>query len=256
MLGAVGHDAFGPLLLQSLKASHVDTTSIRTHPTFPTGVAVILVEASTGQNRIVLNPGANHSLLLSDFLTPSSLGNPLPSLLILQLEIPLETVLSIIKTSREAGVDVLLNPAPAVLLPDSVFEGLAHLIVNESEAAILTSRDVSEVEKEGFKWEVVADEFLGKGVRNVVVTLGAKGAFWASWKGRGYVDAEKVERVVDTTAAGDTFVGAYAVNVVNGVGDMGEVVKLACRAAGRTVEKEGAQSAIPWADEVERPRGC
>lgn len=148
----------------------------------------------------------------------------------------------------------MLNPAPAVPLPKDAFNGLAHLIINESEAAILTGRKVEEVEKEGFKWEVVGEEFLGKGVRNVVVTLGAKGAFWANKEGRGYVAAEKVERVVDTTAAGDTFVGAYAVDVVIGNGDMGEVIKLACKAAGRTVEREGAQSAIPWADEVAQPR--
>lgn len=164
-----------------------------------------------------------------------------------------------IETAKEAGVDVLLNPAPAVPLPDDVFRNLGHLIINESEAAILTSRKVEEVEDESFNWEVVGDEFLKRGVRNVVITLGAKGAFWAceSEGGKrksGYVAAEKVSRVVDTTAAGDTFVGAYAVNIVNGKGDMEEVVRLACRAAGRTVEREGAQSAIPWADEVDYPR--
>ena len=117
---------------------------------------------------------------------------------------------------------------------------------------------MEEVELEGFEWDVVTAEFLAKGVRNVVVTLGAKGAFFstaaAGGKGR-YVEAAKVERVVDTTAAGDTFVGAYAVNIlkddVRRVATE-DVVRLACKAAGRTVAKKGAQSAIPWADEVER----
>jgi len=168
----------------------------------------------------------------------------------LQLEIPLPTVLQIIKTAKEAGVKVLLNPAPAVPLSEDVFRGLEHLVLNESEAAILSGRAVSDVESDDFPWEVIAKEFLEKGVRNVIITLGSKGAFWASGGGSGYVKAEKVE-VVDTTAAGDTFVGAYAVQVVNGGRTMEEVVRLACRAAGKTCEKTGAQAAIPWGDEVE-----
>lgn len=164
-------------------------------------------------------------------------------------------MLQILETARKAGVDVLLNPAPAVKLPEHVYPAITHLIVNESEAALLTSRSVSEVSVPKFPWDEVTSEFLSKGVKNVIVTLGSKGAFFASsksgnWKGE-YVPAAKVKKVVDTTAAGDTFVGAYAVNVVRGMGDSGDVVKLACKAAGRTVEREGAQSAIPWADEVE-----
>ena len=159
--------------------------------------------------------------------------------------------MQILKTAKEARVPVLLNPAPAVPLPDEVLDGLEHLIVNESEAAILTGRSVEEVEVENFPWETITAEFLSKGVKNVVITLGAKGAFYASSKGKsGFVPAEKVKKVVDTTAAGDTFVGAYAVHVARGKMEMDEVVKLACRAAGRTVERRGAQGAIPWEDEV------
>ena len=128
-------------------------------------------------------------------------------------------------------------------------------MLNESEAAILTGRAVGETEYD-FDWSVVGKEFLAKGVKNVVITLGAKGAFYAGGKGGDgemcLVGVEKI-KVVDTTAAGDTFVGAYAVQVVNegGEGGMEEVLKLACRAAGRTCEKAGAQAAIPWSDEVE-----
>jgi ribokinase len=252
MVGAVGADEFGPSLIKGMSSSLIDTSGIQVVEGKSTGVAVILVEESTGENRILLNPGANHTLLPTDFLTPESLGTPLPDLVILQLEIPLETVLQIIATAKKANVPVLLNPAPAVKLPDQVFEGLGHLIVNESEAAILSGRPVEEVEAEGSEWESVTRDFLGKGVQNVVVTLGSKGAFYASKNGTGIARVEKVKKVVDTTAAGDTFVGAYAVNVVRGKGKMNDIVKLACRAAGRTVEKEGAQNAIPWADEVDR----
>jgi ribokinase len=252
MVGAVGADAFGPVLITSLQESFIDTTSISITPNQSTGVAVILVESSSGENRILLSPGANGTLQPDDFMSAESLGSPLPDLVILQLEIPVPTVLQIIRTAKEAGVPVLLNPAPAVPLPEEVFQGLDHLIVNESEAAILTGRTVEEVEAEDFQWDVVAREFLNRGVKNLIVTLGSKGAYYASSVGggkSGFIKAEKI-KVVDTTAAGDTFVGAYAVQVVNGKEDMGEVVKLACKAAGKTCEKSGAQSAIPWGDEV------
>ena len=246
----------GPALIQGMKTDGIDTSGVKVVDDQTTGVAVILVEESSGENRILLNPGANHTLQPTDFTTASCLGFPLPDLIIMQLEIPLPTVLRILTTAKEAGVDVLLNPAPAVKLPEEAYSAITHLVVNESEAAILTGREVEDVGQEGFEWDVVTQEFLGRGVKNVVVTLGAKGAFFASagQKGR-YVKAEKVEKVVDTTAAGDTFVGAYAVNVVRRVGKgrvSEEDVRLACRAAGRTVEKKGAQSAIPWADEVDR----
>lgn len=117
----------------------------------------------------------------------------------------------------------------------------------------MTGRSVEFVETADFDWDVVTREFEGKGVLNTVITLGSKGAVC---RARGmskavFVPAEKVKKVVDTTAAGDTFVGAYAVAVVRGEGVVREEdVRGACRAAGRTVERRGAQEAIPWGDEV------
>lgn len=255
MIGAVGADEFGPALIQGLQADGIDTAGVKVVDGQTTGVAVIVVEETSGENRILLNPGANHTLQPADFTSLSSLGSPLPDLIIMQLEIPLPSVLQILKAAKEAGVDVLLNPAPAVPLPEEAYPAISHLIVNESEAAILTGRRVEDVEEPDYAWGEVTEELLRRGVKNVIVTLGAKGAFLASagQKEGIYVKAEKVEKVVDTTAAGDTFVGAYAVNVVRNGGEVSEEdVKLACRAAGRTVEKKGAQSAIPWANEVDR----
>ncbi|KAG0646434.1 Ribokinase [Hyphodiscus hymeniophilus] len=256
MIGAVGSDEFGPSLIQGLQRDGIDTSRIREVSGQTTGVAVIIVEESTGENRILFNPGANHFLQPSHFKSPSDLGDPLPDLIIMQLEISMATVLQILKTAEAAGVHILLNPAPAVEIPDDAYTAITHLIVNESEAAILTGRKTVDVEADDFDWAVVAKEFLKRGVKNIVVTLGSKGAFFASAEQPEgvYVRAEKVKRVVDTTAAGDTFVGAYAVSVVRkgGKGAVGEEdVKRACRAAGKTVEKTGAQSAIPWADEVD-----
>lgn len=254
MIGAVGSDEFGPRLISGLKHDGIDTSRITVVEGQTTGVAVILVEEQTGENRILLSPGANHSLLPQDFMTVSSLGAERPELIVLQLEIPLTTVLSILRIAKEAGIGVLLNPAPAVELPDDAFQDLDHLIVNESEALILSGCSEADV-KNHTDWSFVADRFLQKGVKNVVVTLGAKGAYASRKSGQGiFVEAEKGIKVLDTTAAGDTFVGAYAVRAVSSMQsewDMEAAVQWACRAAGRTVEKKGAQSAIPWADEVD-----
>ncbi|KAI1006436.1 hypothetical protein K3495_g1776 [Podosphaera aphanis] len=253
MIGAVGADEFGPRLISSMLGNGINTSGVRVSEKHATGSALILVEEASGQNRILLNPGANHCLMPEDFRSPTCLGVPLPVMVILQLEIPLPTVIQIVKTAKQAGVDVLLNPAPAVPLPSEVYMGLSHLILNESEAAILTSRSLEELERLDFDWKCVTDEFLGKGVKNVTVTLGARGVFFASTENKHgeYVPAIKVTNVVDTTAAGDTFVGAYAVKIVEGERQMSKVLHCACTAAARTVEKKGTLDAIPWSNEIE-----
>lgn len=255
MIGAVGSDEFGFRLISGLEKDGIETSCINVVDGQSTGVAVILVEELSGENRILLSPGANHSLLPEHFRVVESLGVERPELVILQLEIPLETALSVIRTAEKANIPVLLNPAPAVELPAEVFKSIDHLILNESEAAILSGYDSASFDKADMDWGSITDRFLQKGVKNVVVTLGEKGAYASRKLGGGLmIEANKDVKVVDTTAAGDTFVGAYAVAAVKGhVGewDMEGAVTWACRAAGRTVEKRGAQSAIPWASEIE-----
>ncbi|KAI1095861.1 Ribokinase-like protein [Rostrohypoxylon terebratum] len=249
MLGAVGRDTYGSQLQTNLSAHGVDTSGILTPADTKTGLAIIIVDEPTGQNRIVLSPEANHSLHASQFSTPASLGTPLPSLLIMQLEIPLPTVLAALNSARESAVPVLLNPAPAQALPASAYEGLAHLVVNETEAAILGGVSESDLDTPA-GLEAVGKTFLGRGVQNVIVTLGGRGVFYMNASGaKGLVPAEKA-KVVDTTAAGDTFVGMYALDVVSGNFDIEEAVKKANRASAKTVERLGAQDSIPWRDEL------
>ncbi|KAI4107029.1 MAG: hypothetical protein LQ339_002725 [Xanthoria mediterranea] len=269
MIGAVGKDFFGHHLLSELKANGVDTTRVqqREDDGQKTGTAVVIVEEDSGENRILITPGANASVVSppSLIIPPSSSSSPsmtsLPDLIILQLEIPLATVVSIIATARETGIDVLLNPAPAVGdLPTSVYGGLKHLIMNESEAGILMQAlggEREEVERGNPKnTQDICERFHALGVTNVIITLGAKGVYYSfrneaeGWGEGGHVPAAEVETVVDTTAAGDAFVGAYAVAVVgHGVG-VPDAVRWANGVGARTVEKEGAMGAIPWGDEV------
>ena len=246
MIGAVGNDQHGQLLLSNLRASGVDTSGVMIQNEIETGVAVILVEESTGENRILLHGGANYSLSPSQFL---AIPNPKPSLLILQLEIPLQTTLQILKVAHEAGIEILLNPAPAIGLPAEVYANLRHPILNETEASILSGYSVEQI-KDDSLMPIAAQQFHSRGVHNVVITLGSHGVFYSQEAGRrGFVKAKKVE-VVDTTAAGDTFVGAYALEAVKVDFDIDVAVRKANAAAAKAVGKRGAQEAIPWADEV------
>lgn len=210
-----------------------------------TGVAVIIVEEATGDNRILLSAEANHTLSPSDFL---ELPAPLPSLLIMQLEIPLETVMQILKTAKKQGVEVLLNPAPAVPIPEEAYGDITHLVVNETEAAILSGcREQDLLEEKGLL--SVAEKFQKLGAGTVLITLGGRGVFYLSGGKSGLIAANKAN-VIDTTAAGDTFVGAYSLEVVKEGFDVEEAVEKANRAAALTVERKGAQVSIPWADEL------
>ncbi|GAB0132520.1 hypothetical protein EsDP_00000953 [Epichloe bromicola] len=249
MLGAVGSDTYGTSLVDSLRSYGVDTQGVAVRKDGKTGVAIIVVDEPSGQNRIILSPESNHSLSPADF---EVLPDPKPDLLMTQLEIPLETVMQALTTAKRDGVPVLLNPAPAQKLPESAYDGLAHLIVNETEASILSGRPESDLDHLA-GLESVAGVFLGRGVQHVVITLGGRGAFYATKSGtKALVQALKAN-VVDTTAAGDTFVGSYALAVVHageGGFDIDAAVKAANKASSMTVSRKGAQISIPWKDEL------
>lgn len=257
MVGAVGADSYGELLKSNMAAHGVDVSGVDVRPGGKTGVAIIVVDEPTGQNRIILSPEANHTFQPTLFDDGPAGGLPWPAtpdLLIMQLEIPIPTVLAALRAARAAGVDVLLNPAPAVPLPDDAYAGLAHLVVNETEAAILGGVDVAALDDEA-GLRRVGDRFLARGARAVVVTLGGRGVWYQTASAAGLVPAEPVAAVVDTTAAGDTFVGAYALDAaaarVRGEPfDIEAAVRRANRAAARTVERLGAQVSIPWRDEL------
>lgn len=256
MVGAVGADTYGELLLSNLASHGVDTKGVAAPKALKTGVAIIIVDEPTGQNRIVLSPEANHAGMAPDdfasAIGPRAFGAEKVDLLIMQLEVPLRTVLLALEAARSEGVPVLLNPAPAVALPDEAYRGLAHLVVNETEASILSGLPVERLDDEEGCAEAAA-WFVARGVGAVIITLGGRGVYYRSGEASGLLPAEKVSEVVDTTAAGDTFVGQYALDVVsakNGQFSIEAAVSKANRAAARTVERKGAQDSIPWRDEL------
>ncbi|KAF1995227.1 ribokinase-like protein [Amniculicola lignicola CBS 123094] len=250
MVGAVGDDQFSPDFLKSLRKDGLNTDKIKVLPGKKTGVAVIIVETQSGENRIMFCPGANYDVKVEDLVDDDA------SVALFQLELPLDVVLHNMKVARDKGVETIINPAPAIPLPDEAYSGLGHLIVNETEASILSGIE------NPTSWDKVAAVFVSRGVKNVIITLGGDGVYYQTEKRQSeslpgkIVPARKV-KVVDTTAAGDTFAGAYSVAVAHWKAmsrgsdfDLDVAIAHANRAASMTVQKKGAQSSIPWANEV------
>ena len=308
MLGAVGglDGHFDALLKPTLEKSGIDASRVQIIPDAYTGVAVIVVDSGAGgENRILFSPGANYKGMQPDpEILGMGLAAPVPDVIVMQGEIPVDTTIgtmraiSAFKTKNrreegkrgiEAGPDVIFNPAPAPPggLPEDVYAAVDHFIMNETEAELMTPPveqllktvpDAAGLDKK----EQTARYFHQLGVTYVIITLGSKGSWYSAtdaktsgWTSRftDQIPVDKVSTVLDTTAAGDTFVGAYAVEIAQwresrrAAGKAGEDVtaeekperyqkvteeamRLATRAAARCVERQGAMDSIPWQDEL------
>ncbi len=241
MLGRVGSDSFGPVLIRNLQQNGVDTSHIQVDPS-ATGTAIIVVDAS-GQNSIVLSPGANAKVTPADVDAFPMQG---VDTLLLQFEIPLETVLHAARLARRNGLRVILNPAPARRFPDSLLADVDILVPNESELAVLTGRPVSDVSSA----ETAARTFITKGVETVIVTLGSQGALLVTDKQAIHIPAFPIQ-VVDTTAAGDAFIGGLAVALWKGYA-WEEAVRHGNACGALATAKFGAQPSLPTQAEVEQ----
>lgn len=241
MLGRVGKDNFGDFLLSNLKGNKVNTNLVQRDDA-STGSAIIIVD-SNGQNSIVLSPGANGKVTPLDVNNASFLDF---NLLLLQLEIPLETVLSAAKRAREYDLAIILNPAPAQTLPDALIALTDFIIPNENELSLLTNSPVNDINSA----ESAARILLARGVKNVIVTLGEKGALIVNKDIVKHVASFKVE-VVDTTAAGDAFIGGFA-NAILEQKPLEEAVRHGCACGALATTKFGAQPSLPTKEDVER----
>jgi ribokinase len=241
MLGRVGRDSFGDFLLDNLKTNHVDTSLVQRDDA-ATGTAIIVVD-SKGQNSIVLSPGANGQVSPAD-ITPASFLDP--KLVLLQLEIPIESVIHATARAKARGVRVLLNPAPARPLPDELIAQVDFLVPNETELSLLTGMPVTDI----ISAESAARMLLAKGARTIIVTLGASGALIVTARMATHIPAFQVN-VVDTTAAGDAFIGGFASGLLRGFALEDAVLYgNACGALAAT--KFGAQPSLPTAEEVKK----
>lgn len=242
MIGRVGNDSFGPFLIENLKANQVDTRSIQVHDS-ATGTAIIIVDAN-GQNSIVLSPGANGSVSPADVELASSLN---PRLLLLQLEIPIPTVLRAAQYAKANGVKVILNPAPAQPIPNELIALADFIIPNETELGLLSGHEIKDIPST----EEAAKILLQQGARNVIVTLGRNGALIVTAESVSHVPSFKVD-ALDTTAAGDAFIGGFASQLLDAKVDLQEAVRYGCACGALAVTKFGAQPSLPTREEVQQ----
>jgi ribokinase len=235
MIGLVGDDDFGRQLRENLVANHVNDVHVGTWDG-PTGLAFITVDGQ-GQNMIVVSVGAN-AQLTPDHVPLDILRGAV--LVMLQLEVPLETVEHVIEGCAVMKVPVLLNPAPAQPLSDAILRRVHYLVLNETEAALLTGL---------FDPPKALQRLLERGATVVIITLGERGLIWATRETSGSLPARKV-KVVDTTGAGDAFCGALAARLADGV-PLPEALQFANAAGALAVTRQGAQPSLPTLAEIE-----
>ncbi|HUV68529.1 MAG TPA: ribokinase [Terracidiphilus sp.] len=238
MVGAVGEDVFGQSLLDNLAQSGVRTHAVTRIPG-PSGLAPILV-AENGENSIVVIPGANGKMDPAAIDRESALIRS-AGMVLCQLELPLETVAHTLALCAQAGVPILLDPAPAAPLPDAVFLQTTWFTPNETEAAFYLGHNAAP--------EQAAQQLLDKGLQGVVLKRGAEGVYVAVQGKAAWVKAFPVQPV-DTVAAGDCFNGAFAVALLEG-SDPWTAARFASAAAAISVTRPGAQASMPSRAEVD-----
>lgn len=242
-IGSIGDDDFGRSIKKSLLDSGVDTARLCVRPNSATGVALIFSEAC-GENMIVIAAGANDFLLPAD-IDAAADAIAEASIIVCQFESPVATIERLVTVAKLSGVPVLLNPAPARRMADEMVDGIRFLVPNRQELAHLTglpTRTLADV-------EAAAKALLVRGAESVIVTLGREGVLRASVAGARVFPAPIVE-AVDTTGAGDTFVGGFAAEWCR-TSEVDAAISFAQRAAAYSVTGRGAQASMPWLSDLD-----
>ncbi len=240
MAGMVGDDVFGAALIENLTKSGVRTDAVA-HTEGPSGVAVIAVAASS-ENSIIVVPGANGKVMPATIDSHEALIRS-AGMVLCQLELPLATVAYTIDLCARLGVPVMLDPAPAAALPDSVWPHIAWFTPNETEAALYVGDTLPP--------EAAAQQLLARGLRGVALKRGSQGVYVAARESKAaWVPAFHVD-AVDTVAAGDCFNGAFAVALLEGL-DPWAAARFASAAAAISVTRRGAQASMPSRADVDR----
>ncbi len=245
LIGRVGDDFFGREALRNLTEAGVDTAHLKTDSDKPSGAALILIDAK-GENCIAVASGANAALSAGDADDARNVIESADTLL-LQLESPLEAVVYAASIAHAKGVRVVLNPAPAQKLPPNLLAMLDYITPNETEAQLLTGIAVTD----DASAQAAARALQVAGVKNVIITLGSRGALLAVGTDKPvFIPAYKVE-AVDTTAAGDVFNGAFVVALAEGQTPEA-AVRFGAAAAAISVTRRGAQASAPCRTEIDK----
>ena len=242
LVANTGNDVFGKQSISQFRQEFIDTTYIGRDPDHSSGVALIGIDRH-GENSILVAPGANATLSEASIDKAAEVIGQADVVLV-QLEIPIPVVLHLAKRCAEWGRRLIVNPAPAHPLGDDFYKNLFAITPNETETELLTGIRVTD-EVSARRASAV---LLNRGVQNVIITLGAKGAFLHNTEQSRLVAAPVVE-AVDTTAAGDVFNGALSVCIAEGM-DLEWAVQVACQAAALSVTRMGAQASAPYRREV------
>ncbi len=245
LIGRVGNDRFGQQLKDELAQNQVNIENVRVSTNQSTGIAMIAVEETTGENQIIIVTGANGNVDDTDL---ANLEKVLATstYLLLQLEIPLEAVIKAIDLARQYNVKVILDPAPVVDLPEDIYTKIDIITPNTIEVSQLVGFTVDNIEdaKKASLW------LLNKGVKTVIITMGSEGVFCATNQKQFLVSAPKL-KVVDTVGAGDAFNGGLTMGLSLGY-SLKEAVKHGVIASSLSVSKTGVQSSFPNKDEMEK----
>lgn len=236
MLGAVGNDAYGNVLIEGMQKDGIDTSGIERFDT-STGVAVIVV--CNGDNSIIINAGAN-ALVMPEYIDRHIDAVEWADFVIMQYEIPMETVLHTAKIAHSLGKTVVINPAPMAETPEELIKICDLFVPNQTEANTLLGREYDE--------QTAVKKINELGAKSVLITLGSKGSLMFDGRDMEYTPAVKAE-AVDTTAAGDCFIGAL-VTALSEDKPMKEAVPFATKAASISVTRNGAQTSLPYRKEM------
>ena len=243
-IAKVGNDHFGSRSIEQYKSEGIDVEHLLIDNDNPSGVALIMVDAK-GENCIAVASGAN-AMLRTEDIDKAAGQIERGDIVLMQLETPLDTVEYTARIAKGMGKKVILNPAPALHLPDSLLKNLYMLIANETETEHISGITITDMESICRAADVISE----RGVENVVITLGSKGAFIKENGAYHKVPAIKV-KAVDATAAGDTFCGALCVALAENKSIL-DAVEFANKCASVTVTRMGAQSSLPYRSEIEK----
>ncbi|MBV9084841.1 MAG: ribokinase [Acidobacteriaceae bacterium] len=243
MVARVGADLFGPATIENFRAQNIDTTCVFSTPDVSSGVAPIFVDSS-GQNRILVAKGANDALTSGDVEAATDLIRK-ADFVLLQLEIPLETVYFTLRLAKTLGARTILNPAPAQPLDFAELSHVDFVIPNETEAEVLAGVRMQSADDA----RLCAQQLLENGVRRVIVTLGSNGSLYASRNTMDHVPAHPA-RPVDTTGAGDAFIGSLACFLAEGYEELAAVARANVYAALSTLSA-GTQKSFPTRERFE-----
>ena len=236
MVARVGSDLFGPATIENFKKQGIDATHVKQVEGVSSGVAPIFVEPN-GQNRIFVVKGANDRLKPADVDAAADLLRTVDCI-VLQFEIPLETVYHCVQFARQNGIRCIVNPAPAQPVDLKALEGLDYFVPNESESETIGGMPVRDVEDA----KKVAEKFLASGVKRVIVTLGENGSLLAGREAMEHIPAFQVKSV-DSTGAGDAFIGSFAVFLGEGLPER-DAVRRANLYAGLSTTGVGTQKSF------------